>query len=419
MSQAVADLRQSTIRSAESEASVYQSALRERMEEEEGVPLTSSSLHERQRTRSTTPTGVYRKAPEEVLLLSCGTEDVVLRIRTTRPQLPLKSFEDAPTRPNSESAPKTTRPRPERSSTSFKASWLPESYVELSFGTIAMLILPSQAATIVSSLQNLVRSSSQESAFAETPNAPDATQTRVEAKVRLKALYISLIYDMRASDDPALTLAASQYWIKPSTTYVPFGQLKLRLEGLEGTYSPKGSLPMPVSSRANKGSSIPPTIRRASNTTRPGPRPSIAQLNLADAAVFEYLASDSAIPPANYGDITPGDVFPVLIFDCNLPKQYDIAPGAHSVSSFTESPSTAPASTFPDYDSVDWRNSGMQRRSGGVEKAWKVRQKGQGVLKRTNNAVMEDEGPVITARKELSQYASEHSATILPVQTSG
>jgi autophagy-related protein 2 len=90
-----------------------------------------------------------------------------------------------------------------------------------------------------------------------------------------------------------------------------------------------------------------------------------------------------------------------------------VAPGAQSPLGLglgvRLSPQSAPASkivpppTFPEFDTVDWRNSGLQKKSGVGEKAWKVRPKGRGVLKGGTHFVGEvEEGPVISVRKELS-----------------
>jgi autophagy-related protein 2 len=404
MSQAVADLRQSSTSGVGSDASVYQSALSERIAEEE--PSSETASRSKSRSRSVTPTGAARTASKEVLLLSFGTEDVSFRIQTTRPQLPEAPPASSERKISIETTRTSSRPRLFRASTSFNTSSLSALDLELSIGTVAVMVLPSQAATILSALQIACQGGVHNNP-SEMPSDPnEVVQARVNAKVRLKAIHLALVYDLRASDSPSLAAAAKQYWAQPRTTSVPYGHLKFRLEGLEIAYASKGYVPKSAPSRSERGLSAPSAVHGTTGSARYGPRPPTVTVDLTDATIFEYLATKAPDPRADLEDSPPGGTFPVLIFDSNLSKQYDVAPGAHSVPFAARVPSKTAQSAFPDFESVDWRNSGVQRREG-TAKAWKVRQKGRGVLKGTINTSPEQEGPVVMARKELSSTASK------------
>jgi hypothetical protein len=180
MSLAVADLRQSVADTVASGASVYQSAMSERVIEEEpegrdgssasdnrsnstGSPRTS--VRGRSRSRSATPTG-HPRPPSEVLLLTFGSEDIVMRLKTTRPSGP---YAAAPQSPPTDSHPSQS---PSRST--FPAntgSQLPALDIELSMGTIAALICPDQAATILCALQAATRPPSETSPGSPTPDS--------------------------------------------------------------------------------------------------------------------------------------------------------------------------------------------------------------------------------------------------------
>ncbi len=404
MSQAVADLRQSMVSGIAYEASVYQSASSERMqEEEEGTPL-AVQLKGR-RSRSITPTGAPRKEIEGVgvLLLSMGTEDIVLRMKTTPARIPPIQSTELPRDSASTSAQPASRPRPLQSSTSFTASLLPAIAIDLSIGTVAILIVPSQLASVLSALQILARYGTYEMGLTGLPDITDVPQARVDAKVRLKGIQMCLLYDTRALSDPCFSESAARYWAKPSPTTLPSGHLRLRLESFEGTYCSKGYAPKVIPPRSGNTLSAPSITRRSSASAHSGPRPPVITLSLLDASIFEYLAGGTSNAKDQDGDAPPGGSFPVLIFDSNLPQQYDVAPGARSLPSLNP---TAPA-IFPLFDSVDWRNQGGQRRSGGAEKAWKVRPKGRGVLKNAVTSSHINENPVLDARKELNTTSCE------------
>jgi autophagy-related protein 2 len=118
-------------------------------------------------------------------------------------------------------------------------------------------------------------------------------------------------------------------------------------------------------------------------------------------SIFEYIATDTT--PADLdgspSDSIPGGAYPVLLFDAGLAKQYDVTPPGRQ----TYGPNV---NTFPEFDLVDWRNSGLQKKSGGGEKGWKVRPKGKGAMKAAPGSEV-DTFPVLILRKELSESSRE------------
>jgi autophagy-related protein 2 len=409
MSQAVADLRQSATSTLSSGASVYQSALTERVIDEEpveeGTPLPEdgwSSTHRNRsrsesRNRSATPTGHPRRQ-HGVLLLSFGSEDVVLHLKTTRPTQAKPADCVVAAADGTGATPAQTQ----TASTTSNASTLPAVHVDLSLGTITGLIVPEQASSILSALQAVAPPTSDKSTIDPTAVDPlTVVQPCLEAKIRIKSVFVVLVYDMKAHESDDLGEAAAQFWQKPSSTYLPFGHLKLRLEGLEGGYSSKGYVPR-TPQVLRRGTLLTSGIaRRPSSAAHFGPRPPVFSLSLSDASVSEYLASDSASTERAQDDAPPRGEFPVLIFDTNLLKQYDVPPGAHSIPSGVPRASKTVPLTFPEFETVDWRNPGLQKKAGAGEKAWKVRSRGRGVLKGAPNfGGGVDEGPAVTVRKE-------------------
>jgi len=89
-----------------------------------------------------------------------------------------------------------------------------------------------------------------------------------------------------------------------------------------------------------------------------------------------------------------------LIFDCNLTKQYEHEIAGRSGTSISPS-------VFPEFDGIDWRNLGLQRRGAAAEKTWKVKQKGRGVLKGGPNRPEAETGPVMSLQSDGSDQAGE------------
>lgn len=409
MSMAVADLRHSMATSVASGASVYQSAISER--EEEDPPPVAAEPEKRaslDRIRSITPTPVS-KEPEErgALLFSFGSEGITFTVTTTQPSSepssPLQNLGLPPESPQV-SREKTTR----QANSAVDTLQLME--LDLSMGTLAGLVLPSHTASIISALQAMTQTGPREAApTAPSPDSASMVQPRVKAGFRAKALFITTIYDLSAGDHPSFLSASANFFAKPSTTEIPFGHLRLRLEEPTLSYESKGFIPKVNTHRSNSQSStLPRPSRRMSSGPRQGPSPPTVRLSLADLSIFEYLAT--APPSAEEGDAPPGGFFPVLIFDANLSQQYDagLKTGrsfGHKQPGHTAIPISVDP-VFPEFDGVDWRNSGLQRRGLSSEKAWKVRQKGKGVLKGATAAVEAAHEPVIVVNKQMS-YSRE------------
>jgi len=378
MSSAIADLRQSTISEVDSEASVYQSAMSERSAHSahEDTPIVADS-------GTSTPKAEQEKG---VMILSFGNEEVVLRMKTTQAPIP----GHAPTSITE------SRPSPHRAPSSFAGSMLPSIDFDVSIGTIAIMLLPSQMAAILSMSREI---SSPGAKGQPTPPAAatDKPHPKLDGKVRIKGICVSAVYDMAVQSTPDFSESVSTYWNRPASFYLPIGHLKLKLEGLEAAYSTTGYTPrlQSVHSPAR------PLPRRSSTTStvRFGPRPPVITLRISDLSLFEYIATDTTAASDEPEDSIPGGAYPVLLFDAGLAKQYDVtSPGGKH----TYGPGV---NTFPEFDAVDWRNSGLHKKSGG-EKAWKVRPKGKGAMKAVPGAEI-DSSPVLLLRKELAAASRE------------
>jgi autophagy-related protein 2 len=386
MSMAVADLRHSMLTSTASGASIYQSALTEAPldENEYGEESGHSQLRE---SRSSTPTPPSGPKDDAQLLLSFGTEAIVLRMTTTRLNVGSTSIPQGGS--NDRVAPREA------------SDAMPAVEVDLSFGTIAALILPKQAATILSALQTVTPSGTDTSPkVMESIDSTDMPQAKLVARVKVKALFASIVYDLSAADNRDFSATVPNFWQKPSVTDVPVGHLKLRLDTLQAVYQSLGHTAETASSHTQRD-----TARRAS-TTRKAALPPSFSLSLADFSIFEYLAS----APATEEDSPPGGSFPVFIFDSNLRKQYE-----HDIAG--RSGSMIPPPVFPEFDGIDWRNSGLQRRGAAAEKMWKVKQRGRGVLKGGLNGPELETGPVVSLHKEMSYQARKFGNARLRVSS--
>jgi autophagy-related protein 2 len=426
MSQAVHDLRQSTMGGlglhnsmgqssvAASGMSIYHSIVEEEPNaaplaspEMERVPLPTPLPASGERgspssSRTATPTPPAH--PAETMLLSLGSEDIVIRITTASAFTP--PVEDRPATPRSPTSPRVASPpalsprasprlpTPTTTPPLFAAPpplpgpSRPSLDIELSIGTIAAVLLPQHVAFLLAGAQAALGSTpKQKQPEVVQPELP-ASPLRFDARVRVKGVYISVVYDMKPPTDEFYDLVP-QFFARPSATFLPLGHLRLRLEGIVAAYSVPSTTP-PQS-----------PLKRGRTPPKPA-SPSIA-LRLADASVFEYLASAGADANA---DEPPGGAFPVLIFDANLSKQYDVAPGAYWGTQPGAARSPADLPSFPEFEAVDWRNAGnagAQKRNG--EKAWRVRPKGKGILR--GPASPERAVPAIAIRKELSDTEGE------------
>jgi autophagy-related protein 2 len=366
MSMAVADLRESIMGmedSTVSGGSVYESAMSE-------GPMGSGES-----VRSATPTGHIVGEEKERTILSFGSEDIVLRMRRAKVSTNEVQASDTPTSDT-------------LSSQSVNAPSLPPVKFEMSFGTIAAILLPHQIATLLTAVQLVSPNTTTPGA---NPDVVAASQPKIEASLMIKAIHLAVIYDMTADTNinDIYTQAIAGFWAKPNSAAIPVGHIRLRLESLDTSYTTSGS----SSSRSHtqrpqmdRAASSVNATRRASFVTR-GPKPPVFRCTILDMSIFEYLASSTTI---TQHDSPPGGSFPVVIFDHGLTKQYDAS-----------SPTTDVV--FPEYDLVDWRDSGLQRKATGPanEKAWKVRHKGRGVLKGGVESQAEVEKPVFVMCKPM------------------
>lgn len=415
MSQAVGDLRQSFMPSVASEVSMYESALDEVFEDAETG--SDGDAQELSRSGSRTPVGAPIEKHEPILLLSFGTEEIVLRMTTTQSSAFVSQAASYADKSSSTLAsPLTSRPQPSRSSTGFINSSLPAINIELLAGTIAAIISPDQAASIITVLQQISLS---KGSHASTPSPsvshPVAeTQARLDARLCIKAIHVAMVYDLAARSRTDFDSAVERYWVRPAVNHLPFGHLKLRLEEIAVSYATRGYIAQPINTgrpRIEKSHSSTTNAWRSSSG-QVSPRPPVCTLKIGDASIFELLASATRQTDHD-DDSPPGGMFPVLIFDMGLLQQYNMASGipTNPVNLAKDLKTNTVPETFPEFDLVDWRSSAASRKIGNTERAWKVRQKLRGVLKGVSATPVPADGPVIASRKEIGGIMRESFTT--------
>ncbi|BEJ01025.1 hypothetical protein CcaverHIS631_0508820 [Cutaneotrichosporon cavernicola] len=344
-------------------------------------PSNAGSAHT---SRSATP--VASHDPEETLLLSFGTEDIVLRMTTARTMPP--SSRDWARDPDSPMAMPRVVDTPRAP--------IPSIRIDVSVGMIAAALLPSHTGFLLSLAQAALAQAGSGQPSAPPANIdPPIVQPKFDAEVRIKGLYVSLAYDL---SDPSAEYSdlVEQYFLRPASVYLPIGHLRVKLEDMVATYAVPAALNRPVRKQTSS--------RRRSTA---GTRGAALNISVSTVSVFEYLAS------AESGDDEPpGGTFPVLIFDANLPKQYELPPGAPSSLLSTNSRTPANLTAFPQFDSVDWRNAGLQKP--GTEKAWRVRPRNKGILRGGPVASPEPAAAAIAIRKDMDDREPAN-VELLPV----
>lgn len=328
-------------------------------------------------SRSATPVAAHDS--EETLLLCFGTEDVVLRMTTSMTMPP--SSRDWARDPGSPMAMPRVVDTP--------VAPTPSIRIDVSVGMIAAALLPSHAGFLLSLAQAAIAHSGSGHPSPQSGTIdPPISQPKFDAEVRIKGLYVSLVYDLNRPLNEYSELV-EQYFSRPTSVYLPIGHLRLKLEDMGATYA--------VPAAVNK-----PPLKQASSRRRStaGPKGAALNISVSNVSVFEYLAS------AESGDDEPpGGTFPVLIFDANLPKQYEVPPGAPSSLLSTNTRTPASLTSFPQFDSVDWRNAGPQKP--GAEKAWRVRPRNKGILRGAAVVSPEPAAAAIAIHKDMDDNERE------------
>lgn len=350
------------------------------------APPLSHSTHSEatSRTEGTSRTATPTPGQDfpEMKILSFGSEDIVVRMTTTYPAVTVTPGVPPQGMEHSQaSAPQVT-----------PSTSLPAFELDVSIGTITAVLLPKQMAFLLSLAQSVIPSTSSP-AQAQASSEPPEPQPSSNISVRLKAFYAALVYDISPLTTEAETSIA-QFYQRPAANFVQLGHLRMRFEDVAALYTVAEHKPPPPRRRNDpRRKSLPP-------------QPPQFTLTIADASLFEVLSS------AESGeDEPPGGIFPVLIFDANLPKQYEVPPGAPS--SLLAAHHRSPAqSAFPEFDSVDWRNAGVQKKSG--EKAWRVRPRGKGILRGVPSTPEPTGAQAIVIKKEL-RPGSPATVDLLPV----
>lgn len=325
-----------------------------------------SSSHSSRRTPSPTPTAVPSE-PTETLLLSFGSENIVWRMVTSQAAPTKRDWaQHDPASPASMPRLIETPPLP-----------IPTVDVSVTCGTLTVLLRPEHTALLLAMTQSVTGRSTSPSPSSPPPrHEPSSQNPDFIARLSVKAVYVTMVYDLNTitSDVEAHVM---QYFARPPSVYPPIGHLRLRLEQISSCYTVPGS-------RERR------QPRRRGSTPK---SPSI-ELSISDVSLFEYLASASS-----GDDEPPGGTFPVLLFDVNLPKQYEVPPGAPSSLLSTRPRTPASLPNFPEFDSVDWRNPGVQKKSG--EKAWRVRPKSKGIMRERAMSTPDQISPAISVSKKI------------------
>lgn len=338
------------------------------------APSLSSSVHSEapSRTERTSRTATPTPGPEfpEIKILSFGSEDILVRMKTTYPAVVIPSGTAPEGMEQSQPPAQPVEATPS----------LPAFELDVSMGTLTAVLLPRQMSFLLALAQSVIPSS-QPSGQAQASAEPPAAQPRSDIHVHLKALYAAFVYDVSPLTDEA-EASIAQFYQRPAANFVQLGHLRLRFEDVAALYTVAEQKPAP------------PRRRNEPRRKSPSPQPPQFGLTVADASLFEFLSS------AESGeDEPPGGIFPVLIFDANLPKQYEVPPGAPSSLLSTHSRSPANQNAFPEFDAVDWRNAGVQKKSG--EKAWRVRPRGKGILRGVPTTPEPTGAQAIVIKKEL------------------
>ena len=394
MSLAVADLRQSVAASSVAGDSVYESALSEQEEEDEEEfprqmePPTLSgigrdSLASESRSRSLTPRGqavIVEEDPRE-LVSSLGKEDLIMRFKTSRPTLP----------------PPTAKSQGQGTPSASGTTTAPPPLVQVDVNVPAMtcLLEATHLGCVLSTVRTL-------SAFSQEPQAAGPPifgriQPRLEVKIDVGPMVAAIIYEMDPVRNVEYDGAVRRFWSQPAAVYLPIGHLKLRLESLNASYTLDPRSQSSTSQRAARQVSTTQSATTTASAVPPSDASSIFSLSITDVNIFEYVSSAQSDSGA-----TPGGIFPVVIFDSNLSKQYELPSDPFSVSSQGGSTIGIGTSeqTFPAYDTFDWRDVNYQRK-GLNDKIWKVRPRGRGALKQPIKDAPPSP-PVISVRKDLS-----------------
>ncbi|OXG22622.1 hypothetical protein C366_00940 [Cryptococcus neoformans Tu401-1] len=372
MSQAVVDLRQSLSAPEQAsepsneqsvhESNMFYSALSQPNESEPGASTGTKRLAisqdpklvgevEEEGSRSATPMPETKPQPSSIPVLSFGQEDVVLRMRTSRS---LISAEHQASSNNNK----------------------PSVEVNISMGTIAAVLLPSHLRLLISALQTVQALSQKENVPAgkDKPAQSTSPQTRLAVTTKLKAFYLSLVYDLSIETSLNSHSTMASYLTRPSNP-IPYPHLRFRLDTLVASYQSSGhSNPSrPAFTRPISGMSTANLRRKSSGHARFGLPPSSLTVDVGDIFLFEWM--------------NEGIIAPVILFDPGLKQQYDL-------------PSAPPhkgREGFPEFECRDWRE---EKKTGG-EKAWRVRPRGKGILKGGARRTTDDEGPVIHIRQDL------------------
>lgn len=361
MSQAVADLRESVVLGTEDGESVYESATGGSFF---GGGPPSDAGTERAGEQSALDTNQPRGKSEEKeeiqwqTLASFGSEEIVLRVSSHPPSL-------LPSNPDRSHSASSATSSGSSTPSSISVSSLSTLSIDLSLPSLSVLILPPQARSLYHFGNILVSSLPSSAPPSRQASLPEpVSPPPLHAAVHLKSALLVLVY----SEDPFPSSTEDQFWARPKGGLLPGGEIEVRIDKAEGVWRNVESLVAPSGRdrrKSSSASSLRPSVSRASSSASQAPSPPTTgpmsptlSITVKDMSILEHLAPPTTAAAAAATTDTPPTptTAPIMIFDTNLPLQYD----------FSET------SSFPDFEHQDWRRP-RRAASGSVDKGWHVR----------------------------------------------
>jgi autophagy-related protein 2 len=276
----------------------------------------------------TIPTAVSKPAPlltvtkeiEDELILSFGSEPIVLRLVAPSPVTP---------QPNASSSSATTHPDSAASShPEVTPSTTSEALkLEVSIGVMALTLRAVQIRNLLEMTEHWMshsRDLAPQTSSKELPQSPNGILSRYDASLRVRGVVTLLL---PADSFYATPDALSNFYQRPLVPpHLSFGYVRLHIDNISASMS---SLPLKPS---------PHTISNSLGSTTTG------QLSIDDTSLFAFLPSD-----------TPGDssrlyASPIVIVDPHLQSQY---PPNHVHPDLREANAEH---VLPAFDVVDWTN---------------------------------------------------------------
>ena len=373
MSQGIADLRQSMASTIASGASIYASALTEPLpstEEQDGDINDDTNTsnpkvqydpgwisHLLSGPSRSTPSGcVAEQADTAQRIVSFGKEGITFRVTTRKAPLGISSPGDL------------------RNDTDIDVASLravgPSLHLSLDMGDIALVLLPSQLASLLPCITSISQQSSANGDSDNDDRSRTAWQPRFDASVRIRSLHLVLIYGLELPSEKGFCKSLDDFLLQPATTFPPIGHLRLKFETLTAALA---SQPKRRGTYQHNGAALQLTFA------------------ISDASLFEYMVVKDH--PSRQDSVGPqGDLLPILVGDPNLPLHSGREWQGRQINETTKN-SRSRRDSFTSFEVIDWRDPSLKY---STEQEWKSRPKLKGALKvKLNSAVVEKPSPAI------------------------